>query len=193
MALSEMERYFRLAETRAYIRDMMGSIGYEPQVVEGFHEQLFTVIFPGVSERYAINDEGEPYMAHDKEHASQYSPPSTTVNSGTCETIISHDTGNYTSQYPHDGISMPQSCVFAGSADHPASMSELGAGQEQSESITSDFFPDLINSEEFADPASRGLMGLCGSDSWEISVGENFTDPFWSAGYEVGSDLMSES
>ncbi|SPJ78930.1 uncharacterized protein FTOL_07321 [Fusarium torulosum] len=171
--LAEAERYMRLPEA-------------------GFSALLFSVILPEVWERYGINDEGEPYMTHDKEHAAQHAQSSKTVNSGARDTIISHDTGNDASQYPHDGIAIPQSCAVTGSTDYPASMPELFAAQEQSGNIASDFSPDLTNSGEFSDPARRGLMGICGSGNWEMSVVQNLTDPSWSAGYEVRSDLMSE-
>nr|CEG03329.1 unnamed protein product [Fusarium acuminatum CS5907] len=187
--LFELERYFRLPE----VRERMESRAHAYQVRGNFCRLLFAVIFPDAWEGYGINDEREPYMTHDKEYPAQHIQPSKIVNSGTRETIISPDTGNYTSQHLHDGIAMPQSCAITGSTDHPASMSELIAAQGQSENITSDFFPDLTNSVEFSDPARRGLMGICGSGNWEMPLGQNFTDPSWSAGFEVGSDLMSES
>jgi hypothetical protein len=193
MRLAEAEQYFRLPEVRAFIREKMESRAYEYQVKGNYYQILFSMILPEAWERRGINDEGEPYMIHDKEAASQYSQPSKTVGFGPCDTIIPNDPGNDTLQHPYDGIAMPQFCAVTGSADHPASMSELIAAQEESGNITSDFFPDLNISGEFSDPARRGLMGICGSSSWEMPLGQNFTDPSWSAGYEVGSDLMSES
>ncbi|KAH7251022.1 hypothetical protein BKA59DRAFT_509124 [Fusarium tricinctum] len=188
-SLFEVERYFRLPE----VRERMESKAHAYQVRGNFCRLLFAVIFPDVWEGYGINDEREPYMTHDKEYPAQHIQPSKMVSSGTRGTIISHDTGNYTSQHLHDGIAMPQSCAVTGSTDHPASMSVLIAAQGQSENITSDFFPDLTNSVEFPDPTRRGLMGICGSGSWEMPLGQNFTDPSWSAGFEVGPDLMSDS
>jgi hypothetical protein len=185
--LGDMERYFRLPE----VRERMESRAHEFQVRGNFVGLLFSVILD-VWEGDGISDEGEPCMTHDKEHAAQHAQLSKTVNSGACDTIISHDTGNDTSQHSHDGIAMPQSCAVTGSSDYPASMSDLSAAQEQSGIITSDFLPGLANSGDFPGPARRDLMGICESGSWEMSVVQNFTDPSWSAGYEVGSDLMSE-
>jgi hypothetical protein len=190
--LAEVKRYFRLPAVRAFIHEKMDSMAHEYQVREKFLNRFISVILPEVLERCGINDEGELYMAHDKEHAAQHAQPSKVVNSSACSTIISHETGNDTSQHAHDGIAMPQSCAVTGSTDYPASMSELAA-QEQSGNITSDSFPGLNSSGGFPGPARRGLMGICESGGWEMSVVQNFTDPSWSANYEVGSDLMSES
>jgi hypothetical protein len=188
MLLGDAERYFRLPKVRERIK----SKAHEFQVRGNFFGLLFSVIFPDAWEGFGINDEGEPYMTHNKEHAAQHAQARKTVNSGAHDTIISHDTGNDTSQHLHDGIATPQSCAVTGSSDYPASMSDLSAAQEQSGIITSDFLPGLTNSGDFPGPTRRDLMGICESGSWEMSVVQNFTDPSWSAGYEVGSDLMSE-
>ncbi|KAH6962898.1 hypothetical protein DER45DRAFT_551999 [Fusarium avenaceum] len=193
MRLAETEQYFRLPEVRAFIREKMESRAYEYQVKGNYYQILFSIVLPEAWGKRGINDKGKPYMTHDKEPATQYSQPSKRVEFGACDTIIPNDIGNDTSQHPHDGITMPQFCAVTGSTDYSASMSERFAAQEQNENITSDFFPDLTHSGEFPDPARRGLMGICGSGNWEMPAGQNFTDPCWSTGYEVGSDLMSES
>lgn len=193
MRLAEAEQYFRLPEVRAFIREKMESRAYEYQVKGNYYQILFSIILPEAWGKRGINDEGEPYMIHDKEPGARHTQPSKTVNFGEHDTIISHDTSSNTSQRPHGVVDMPQSYAVTGSTDYSASMSGIFASQEQNESITSDFFPDLTNSGEFSDPARRGLMGICGSGSWEMLPGQNFTDPCWSAGYEVGSDLMSDS
>ncbi|KAM0201626.1 hypothetical protein ACHAPI_001673 [Fusarium lateritium] len=181
--LGEAKRYLRLPEVRSRICENMQSLGNISQVEANFCAGLFLRALPEPWERYDANDE---------EHAAQHTQPSKTVDSGAHETIMSYDTGNDTSQRPHDGMAMSQCCAVTGSSDYPASMSEVFAAQEQSGNIANDFFPDLTNSGEFPDPARRGLMGVCESDSWEMPLVQNFADPSWSAGYEVGSDLMSE-
>ncbi|CAJ0554850.1 Ff.00g133630.m01.CDS01 [Fusarium sp. VM40] len=188
-SLFNMERYFRLPK----VRERMESQAHAYHVRGNFLRLLFAVIFPDLWEGYGINDEGEPYMIHDKEPAARHAQPSKTVSFGEHDMIISHDTSSNTSQRPYGGVDMPQSCTVTGSTDYSASMPGIFPAQEQSENINSDFFPDLTYSGEFSDPARRGLMGICGSGSWEMLPGQNFTDPSWSAGFEVGSDLMSES
>ncbi|KAM0207046.1 hypothetical protein ACHAQD_012219 [Fusarium lateritium] len=190
--LGEAKRYLRFPGVRTRICENMQSTGNISQVEANFHAGLFLRALPEPWERYDANDEGEPCMTYDEEHAAQHAQPNKTVNSGARDKIISHDTGDNTSQYPHDEMDMPQSCPVTESADYAASMSELFAAQEQSGNITNDFFPDLTNSGEFPDPTSRGLMGVCETDSWEMAIGQNFADPSCSAGHEVGSDLMSE-
>ncbi|KAM0229351.1 hypothetical protein ACHAP5_011686 [Fusarium lateritium] len=189
--LGEAKRYLRFPGVRTSICENMQSLGHVSQVEANFCAGLFLRALPEPWERYDANDEGEPCMTYDKEHAAQHAS-SKTVNPGARDKIISYYTGDDTSQHPHDEMAMPHSCTVTGPTDSPTSMSELFAAQEQSENIANDLFPDLTNSGEFPDPTIRGLMGVCESDSWGMTVGQNFADPSWSAGYEVGSDLMSE-
>lgn len=191
--LGGAHKYLRHPDVRALIREKSKSRGFEFRVRASFLERLIYDILSTAWERYDIDDEGEPYMTHDKEPAAPHAQPSKTVNFGKHDTIVSHGTSSNTSQRPQGGISMPQSCTVTGSTDYSASMPDIFVAQEQSGNIATNFFPDLTNSEELSDPARRGLMGICESDSWEMLPGQNFTDPCWSAGYEVGSDLMSDS
>ncbi|KAM0315022.1 hypothetical protein ACHAPQ_011685 [Fusarium lateritium] len=190
--LNEAERYLRLPQVHAVICEEMKSGGFKSQVIRSFYELLCFGTLPGVLEESDVNDEGGSCIAHDNNHAAQHAQPSKAMESGACETTISHDTGNHTSQHPHDGKAMPESCAVTRPTDCPGSMSEVFAAQEQSGNITNDFFPGLTNSGELPDPTRRGLMGVCESDSWEMPLVQNFVDPSWSVGYEVGSDLMSE-